>query len=218
MRTILSACIGLAILAGAAAPALTQGGQSSQTATSIVDFNQLAQTLRTGGHVILVRHGATFSNQADTDPFTLADISKHRNLNDKGKELAKAFGAAIRAARVPAGNGYARHFNRAYQTAVLAGVPNIVKTVDLSEGGLVVTPDENNRRAQALREMLGKTPDNGKNDILTTHKPNVIDALGKDWFDVKEGEASIFKPEAGKYRLLARVQMEDWPKIAASAH
>jgi len=216
MRTILSACIGLAILAGAAAPALTQGGQSSQTATSIVDFNQLAQTLRTGGHVILVRHGATFSNQADTDPFTLADISKQRNLNDKGKELAKAFGAAIRAAGVPVGKVYTSQFNRAYETAVLAGFPNIVKTVDLSEGGLVVTPDENNRRAQALREMLGKTPDNGKNDILITHKPNVIDALGKDWFDVKEGEASIFKPEGGKYHLLARVQMEDWPKIAAS--
>ena len=217
MRTILSACIGLAILAGGAAPALTQGAQSSQLTASIVDFNQLAQTLRLGGHVILVRHGATFSNQADIDPFTLADVSKQRNLNDKGKELAKAFGAAIRAAGVPVGKVYTSQFNRAYETAVLAGFPNIVKTVDLSEGGLVVTPDENNRRAQALREMLAKTPDNDKNDILITHKPNIVDALGKDWFDVKEGEASIFKPEGGKYRLLARVQMEDWPKIAASA-
>ena len=49
--------------------------------------------------------------------------------------------------------------------------------------------------------------------FLITHKPNIIDALGKDWFDVKEGEASIFKPEDGKYRLVARVQMEDWPKL-----
>src|SRR5262245_60938077 len=215
MRTILSACIGLAILAGAAAPALTQGGQSSQTATSIVDFNQLAQTLRTGGHVILVRHGATFSNQADTDPFTLADISKQRNLNDKGKELAKAFGVAIRAAGLPIGKVYTSQFNRAYETAVLAGFKNIETTVDLSEGGLVVTPDENNRRAQALRQMLATAPNKGENNILITHKPNIIDALGKDWFDVKEGEASIFKPEGGKYRLIARLQMEDWPKVAS---
>jgi hypothetical protein len=48
-----------------------------------------------------------------------------------------------------------------------------------------------------------------------SHKPNIIDALGNDWFDVKEGEASIFKPEDGKYRLVARVQMEDWPKFVA---
>jgi hypothetical protein len=64
--------------------------------------------------------------------------------------------------------------------------------------------------------MLAKAPDPGKNDILITHKPNIIDALGKDWFDVKEGEASIFRPEGGKFRLLARLQMEEWPRIAAS--
>jgi hypothetical protein len=34
---------------------------------------------------------------------------------------------------------------------------------------------------------------------------------------VKEGEASIFIPESGKYSLFARVQMEEWPKIAAAA-
>src|SRR5947208_2583536 len=76
------------------------------------DQKQLVESLRSGGYVIVVRHGATFSDQADTDPFN-------------------------------------------------------------------------------------------------------FDNLGKHWFDVKEGEASIFKPEDGKYRLVARVQMEDWPKLVA---
>jgi hypothetical protein len=66
--------------------------------------------------------------------------------------------------------------------------------------------------------MLAEAPQKGENDILVTHKPNIVDALGKDWFEVKEGEASIFKPEGRKYRLLARVQMEDWPKMAAALH
>jgi hypothetical protein len=48
---------------------------------------------------------------------------------------------------------------------------------------------------------------------MITHKPNIVDALGKDWFDVREGEASIFKPSHGTYELVARVQMEDWPKL-----
>ena len=180
------------------------------------DAKTLASALRAGSHVVLVRHGATFRNQADTDPFNLADISKQRNLNDKGKDLAKAFGAAIRAAGVPIGEVYTSQFNRAYETAELAGFKNIERTVDLSEGGLVVTPEENDRRAQALRDFLGKPPATGKNNILITHKPNIVDALGKDWFDVKEGEASIFKPEAGKYRLIARVQMQDWPMLASA--
>ena len=107
----------------------------------IRDSQQLIRSLRAGGYNIVVRHGATFTNQADTNPFNLEDIAKQRNLNDKGK-----------------------------------------------------------------------------NNILITHKPNIIDALGKDWFDVKEGEASIFKPEGGKYRLVARVPMEDWPKLAVTAN
>jgi hypothetical protein len=42
---------------------------------------------------------------------------------------------------------------------------------------------------------LGTAPPPGTNTILITHNPNIIDALGKDWLDVKEGEASIFRPE-----------------------
>jgi phosphohistidine phosphatase SixA len=184
----------------------------------IRDTKQLVQLLRAGGYNIVVRHGATFSNQADTDPFNFDNVAKQRNLNDKGKELAKTFGDAIRRVGVPVGEVYTSKFNRAYETAVLAGFEDIERTVDLTEGGLVVTPDENNRRAEAFRRMLAQAPDKGKNNFLITHKPNIVDALGKDFFDVKEGEASIFKPEGGKYQLVARLQMEDWPKLAISAN
>jgi len=204
-------------LAAVTSLALTLCGPSlAQSPGMIEDAGQLAQSLRSGGHIIVVRHGATFSSQADTDPFNLDNIAKQRNLNDKGKALAKAFGDAIRQVGIPVGEVYTSKFNRAYETAVLAGFKDIEKTVDLTEGGLVVTTEENNRRAEALRKMLTQAPDQGKNSILITHKPNILDALGKDWFDVKEGEASIFKPEGGKYRLVARVQMEDWPKLAAA--
>jgi hypothetical protein len=128
--------------------------QTMQPAPTTIDAKALTTALKSGGHVILVRHGATFSNQADTDPLHLADVSKQRNLNDKGKQLATAFGAAIRATGVPVGDVYTSQFNRAYETAKLAGFEDIETTVDLSEGGLVVTPDENNRRAQVLRDFL----------------------------------------------------------------
>jgi phosphohistidine phosphatase SixA len=198
------------------APGLAQVPVSQESV--IRDPNQLVQLLRAGGYNIVVRHGATFSDQADTDPFNFDNVAKQRNLNDKGKQLAKAFGEAIRRLALPVGEVYTSKFNRAYETAVLAGFRDIEPTLDLTEGGLVVTPDENNRRAEAFRKMLAQVPDKGKNNFLITHKPNIVDALGKDWFDVKEGEASIFKPEGGKYRLLARVQMEDWPKLGLNAN
>ena len=181
------------------------------------DDKDLVQRLRAGGLVIVVRHGATFPDQADTDPLNFDNISAQRNLNENGKALAKAFGDALRKVGVPVGTVYTSKYNRAYETAVVAGFKNIVKTPDLTEGGLVVSPNENNRRAEALRKMIATAPNGGTNAILITHQPNIIAALGKDWFDVKEGEASIFHPENGSYRLVARVQMDEWGRIARAA-
>src|SRR5215475_14560173 len=155
-------------------------------APSTIGDKTLATALRGGGFVIVVRHGATFPDQADTDPFHLDNVAAQRNLNDEGKTLAKAFGEELRQQGIPVGRVYTSQFNRAYQTAVLAGFKNIEKTADLTEGGLVVSPNENNRRAAALRKLLATAPPGGTNVLLVTHKPNIVDALGKDWFDVKE--------------------------------
>jgi phosphohistidine phosphatase SixA len=167
--------------------------------------------------VIVFRHGATFPDQADTDPLNLDDIAAQRNLNNKGKALANAFGDAVRQVGIPVGKVYTSKYNRAYETAVIAGFKDIEKTADLTEGGLVVSPNENNRRIEAFHKMLGTAPKPGTNTILITHKPNIVDGLGKDWFDVKEGEASLFRPENGSYKLVVRVQMEEWPYIAVAA-
>jgi phosphohistidine phosphatase SixA len=180
------------------------------------DDSQMLKTLRTGGNVILVRHGATFTNQADTDPFHLDNIVAQRTLNEKGKALATSFGEALRAAAIPVGALYTSKFDRAYQTAVIAGFTDIETSLDITEGGLVVTTDENNRRAAALKKMLADAPKPGTNTIIITHRPNILDALGKDWFDVKEGEASIFRVENGTPRLVARLQMDEWQRIAAT--
>jgi broad specificity phosphatase PhoE len=202
--TALGVCFGLFAMLGIAVP-----GPAAA--------NDTEQALRAGGLVIVVRHGATFADQADTDPLNFENITAQRNLNDKGKTLAKAFGDALRQAGIPVGEVYTSKYNRAYETAVIAGFNDIEKTADLTEGGLVVSPNENNRRIEAFHRMLGTAPKLGTNTILITHKPNIVDALGKEWFDVKEGEASLFRPENGSYKLLARVQMDEWPRIAAAA-
>ena len=189
---------------------------TAQSPSGTVD-GTLAAALRSGGLVIVVRHGATFADQADTDPLNFDNVAAQRNLNDSGKALAKTFGEALRQIGVTVGRVYTSKYNRAYETAALAGFDSIEKTADLTEGGLVVSPNENARRAEACRKMIATAPAPGTATILITHKPNILDALGKDWFDVKEGEASIFRPEDGRATLIARVQMSDWPRITAAA-
>jgi len=177
----------------------------------------LAVELQRGGHVIVLRHGATHANQADLAPLQPEGPGAQRQLNDKGREAAKAFGAALKAIGVPVGKTYTSRFNRAFETAVLAGRADAEKSTDITEGGLVVSPIENARRAAALKKLVETPPGAGTTIIVVTHKPNIMDAFGKDWFEVREGEASIFRPQPGGTVLVARVLIEEWPAIATSA-
>ena len=187
--------------------ALAVGSAWAQAPPSADDVLKL---LRGGGYVIVFRHGATHADQADTDPLNLGDVAKQRQLNDKGRTDAKAVGDAFHRAGVPVGKSYSSRFQRAIETARLIGGKEPGTTLDISEGGLVVSPNENNRRAEALRALVATAPDSGTNTLIVTHKPNILDAFGKDWFEIKEGEASIFKPEGGRFVLVARVQIGQW--------
>jgi broad specificity phosphatase PhoE len=192
-------------------------GGAAAAQTPKPELAALAVELQRGGHVIVMRHGATHANQADLAPLQPEGPGAQRQLNDKGREAAKAFGAALKAIGVPLGKTYTSRFNRAFETAVLAGLADAEKTTDLTEGGLVVSPIENARRAAALKKLVETSPAAGTTIIVVTHKPNILDALGKDWFEVREGEASIFRPQPGGSVLVARVLIEEWPAIAASA-
>ena len=171
--------------------------------------------LRAGGTVIVLRHGATNPDQADTNPLDPSDRGKQRHLNDNGRAAAKAMGEALRALKVPVGQVTTSVFYRAVETGQLLGFGEVKTTLDISEGGLVVSPAENNRRAAALKKLAATPPPAGTNVVLVTHKPNIMDAFGKDWFDVREGEASIFKPDgSGKFVLVGRVQAAQWAELS----
>jgi phosphohistidine phosphatase SixA len=179
------------------------------------DINSLTTELKKGGYVIVLRHGATNRDQADTDPLNHSNISKQRLLSAKGKEQAKQVGDSFKKLGIPISKVYTSKFYRAIETGKL--VSNIEPTpiIDFTEGGLVVSPIENDRRAQALRQMAAAIPTDNKNTLIVTHKPNIIDAFGKDWFEIKEGEATIFKPNgSNKPTIIGRFQSNDW--IAAA--
>src|SRR5215470_11694181 len=113
---MLAVSLGLSTLLATAAPAAAPTDQ------------EIVAALRAGGLVVLVRHGATFPDQADTDPLNFDNVAAQRNLNDKGKALARAFGDALRQVGVPVGKVYTSKYNRAYETAVIAGFKDIEKT------------------------------------------------------------------------------------------
>ena len=175
--------------------------------------------LRQGGHVIVFRHGATYSDQADTDPLNPANVAKQRQLNDEGRALAKSIGESMRKLKIPVAQVQTSMFQRAVDTGTLLGFGEVKASPDITEGGLVVTPTENNRRTAALRKLAGVPPPAGGNVVIVSHKPNIMDAFGKDWFDVREGEASVFKPDGnGGYKLVVRIKADEWGKLAQASN
>ena len=180
-----------------------------------VNIEQLVNDMRKGGYVIVLRHGATNANQADTDPFHLDNVGAQRLLSETGRDVAKRVGDSFRALGIPIGEVYSSQFNRAAETALLVSGKSPSTTADLTEGGLVVSPAENARRSNALKSMALVIPESGSNTLIVTHKPNILDAFGKDWFDSREGEASVFKPDGSdKLVVVARVQAADWIRAA----
>ena len=205
--------IGRALLALCLAGAAGAGAQALSEA-------QLAEALRGGGYVIVMRHGATHPDQADTDPLNVeqpGNETKQRQLNDKGRAAAQAVGDSFRAMKVPVGLIVSSKLARAQETARLMNLGAVTTSWDVTEGNQIVSPNENNRRAAALRKLAATQPAPGTNTLVVTHKPNVVDAFGKEWFEVKEGEASVFRPDgAGGFSPVARVQMDRWAGLASA--
>ena len=106
-------------------------------------------------------------------------------------------------------------FQRAQEAARLLAVGEVITSIDVSEGGLVVSTNENQRRAKALRQLLSTQPAKGKNLVVVSHKPNLQDAAGKEFGDLDEGETVVFRPLGdGTFKTVARVRSEAWSQWA----
>ena len=168
-----------------------------------------------GGFVIVFRHDATYQDQADPDPLNPKNIGQQRQLNDDSRTLAKSIGESWSKLRIPVGQVHTSLFQRAIDTGTMMGFGEVKASADYTEGGLMVTPIENNRRADALRKIVATVPPPGTNVIVVTHKPNILDAFGKDWFGFREGGASVFKPDGnGGYKPIVRIQASAWSELA----
>jgi phosphohistidine phosphatase SixA len=174
--------------------------------------------LRKGGHVIVFRHGAT-TDQTNIDSMSRKNVSGNRQLNEQGRAQAKSIGEWMHKLNIPVRQVLTSTTQRAVDTGKLLGFGDVTPTVDLTESGPALAPDENSRRAQALRKLVATRLPADTDLVIVSHRPNIIDAFGKDWQDIHEGEASVFEADGnGGYRLIARIQAGEWSKLAQASN
>jgi phosphohistidine phosphatase SixA len=176
-------------------------GLIGPTAARAADTGQLVSDLKQGGYVIVFRHVETDESQKDIYPFKFDDMSAQRQLSDKGRETARQIGRQLVVFKVPIGQIYTSKLNRAVETGKLISGKDVTPVAELTDSGAgnasaMARPGGggNADLGQALRKLANATPKDGTNTIIVTHKTNIADGFGKDWNDVKEGEASVFKP------------------------
>ena len=187
------------------------------------DLDALVAALRDGGYVLVLRHGATDDSQKDVYPFKFDDMTAQRQLNDAGRAMARDLGQAFKKLGVPIGEVHASQLNRAVETGRLIGgkdVSAIEALTDSSAGSssAMANPDGKNARiGRAVRDLVNTPPKAGLNNLAVTHKTNVTDAFGKEFSDIREGEALVYKTSAsGPAVFVARVQANEWIARAGS--
>lgn len=179
------------------------GDELPQTPDSLVN------ALKQGGFVIFVRHAKTEWSQKDANPVNYADCKTQRNLSNEGREQLKVVDEAMRKLAIPIGEVLSSQYCRCVETA--KGAFGEAKTsVDLTSI-VGVSDAERHRRAEAMRALARKGPTPGTNLVLVSHDVMINEAIN---VRLEEGEAALFKSEAGDAHYVANVKPEEWKQMA----
>jgi hypothetical protein len=162
----------------------------------------LLAKLRHGGYVLYLRHTSTDFSQNDQKMAGYEDCANQRNLTDKGRDEARALGAAIKRLAIPIGAVYASPFCRTRETAQLAF--GHAEPTHEARGGPANTDDPT--RYDPLRKLLATRPATGKNNLISSHGNPFYAVFGPPY--LAEGEMAVVDPSA--FVIVGRIRLDDW--------
>ena len=176
---------------------------------------ELADRLRQGGYVLVMRHASSPANPPDAAHADAANKELERQLDDNGRATAIAMGRALKRLNIPIGKVYSSPTYRARQTVMLAGLPTPETVTALGDFGRSMARIQGPGPVQWLQAKVAEAPATGRNTLIVTHMPNIAAAFPDAAKDLQDGEALIFKPGGkGKAELVAAVPITDWPRMA----
>ena len=188
---------------------------SSGTAFAAADADALAgrpllAALKTGGLVLYFRHASTDFGQNDEQMTGFEDCARQRNLTDKGRDEARAIGAAIARLALPVGDVLASPFCRTMETAKLIFGRAVATQAVRGGPASGVAPD----RYAELKKLLSSSPRAGSDLVIVSHG-NPFRAVSEAPY-LAEGEAAVIQPlGAAGFRIVARIPKDGWDSLGA---
>lgn len=188
--------------------------------TALVHASQLKDSallsaLRHGGCVILMRHASSPDELPTARTAAPGNRDLERQLDAKGLADAHAMGAALKRLGIPIGKVMSSPTFRARETIAAAGLGSSEVLGRLGDAGHSMSLSAVTASSAWLRRIVALQPRAGSNTLIVTQMPNIRDAYGQIASALKGGGALIFRPDGhGNARLLATMQIGDWPRLA----
>jgi len=176
----------------------------SALAAKPVSGPELLSELRKGGYVIYFRHTSTDFSRDDVRSKSDDDCANQRPLTDKGREEARAIGAAFRELKIPVGMALASPRCRTLETAMLA-FGRADKSPEARAGPAAPASED---RYAPLRALLSTPVKPGANTVIASHGNPFYATAGAPY--LAEGEAAVVRPLGKDFEIVARIRHDAW--------
>jgi phosphohistidine phosphatase SixA len=151
------------------------------------DNAEMIERMKAGGHILMIRH-ALAPGTGDPANFRIGDCSTQRNLDDRGREQARAIGNWLRSKGLTSARVYSSQWCRCLETAQLLGIGPVAELPALNSFYELTQDREPNLKT--LRKFIAQQPDDGVLIILVTHLVT-ISAIANE--SVSSGEGVLLK-------------------------
>jgi broad specificity phosphatase PhoE len=155
--------------------------------------------LRAGGHIVLMRHGATTPGVGDPAGMRLDDCSTQRNLNDEGRRESHGVGEAFRTRGIVVDRVLSSPWCRCLETARLA-FGRAETWLPLSN--LFGRPENAAAQVREMRALVGERRSGG-NLVLVSHGSTILALTG---VNLGTAEAVVTRPLGnGEFSVVGRL-------------
>jgi broad specificity phosphatase PhoE len=164
----------------------------------------LLRFLRSGGHVILMRHAMTVPGIGDPSGFALGQCATQRNLSQAGRADATKIGERFRQERIPVAAVLSSRWCRCLDTAKLAF--GRVEPAPMLDSMFLDEADARDRKLGDVRAYL-KSARGAGNVVMVTHDVNIQALVGGH---MSPGEMAVAAVEPnGALRMIGRFSLTD---------
>jgi len=170
-----------------------------------VDSDQagMIERMKAGGHILMIRH-AIAPGTGDPANFRIGDCSTQRNLDDRGRQQAKAIGDWLRSNGITSARVYSSQWCRCIQTAELLGLGSVTELPALNS--FYELRQDRQPNLKALKKFIAQQPSDGVLAILVTHFVTIA-AIANE--GVSPGEGVLLKlNQDAPYENVGRINFD----------